>query len=138
MRAISLFVGMVILAATTARAEDSKLPSDEEISRKIVGKWTMEKMEKGGTIKGFSDYKKDGTFETMEKVAFDGKTLESANSGTWKVEKGVLLSSITKTNGTASKFPRTEKNTILAFSDKEMKLKAQYGKGDDTWKREKE
>jgi hypothetical protein len=84
--------------AQSGRAEDKEqptAPSDPEITRLLVGKWEGHDPLTG--TKGTIHYAKDGTFVGDGTVTLaDGEKVMFQVEGSWKVMKGTLHFTITK------------------------------------------
>ena len=103
-----LGLGMVVVASLLARVvsaegrEEKKKLSDAEITKLLVGKWSMEtnlqdldpkyKARKEFDVKMKMDwnYKKDGTFTWEITGVAETTTVKGISSGTWKVADGTI------------------------------------------------
>lgn len=71
-------------------------PPDAEATKLLIGKWAIPQTP--GVTKGFFDFAADGTFTSGAiLVAADGQA-KMELEGRWKIEKGVLVEEITKSN----------------------------------------
>jgi hypothetical protein len=127
---------LVLLAAgavtgwANGHDDPPKKLTDAEISKLLVGKWSIEEGgDKGPKIKGTENYKKDGIVEA-EATVDDGKNapLKISLSGTWKVMDGVIVTKVTKSN-VPDLIPEghVSKDTVISIDDKEIKYKSEGG-----------
>jgi hypothetical protein len=132
--AAGLMCGLV-----NAREDQPKKPSDEEITKLLVGKWIIDEGD-GKTepkAKGTVNYKKDGTVE-LEATVDIGKELKISLSGTWKVSEGVIIATVKKTNvPDIIKEGLVSKDKVISIDDKVLKYKDEMDK-EKTHKRAKE
>ena len=86
---------LFLIATTTAQAEP---PTEAELAKLIVGKWTEEEVVNGLTIKDTTTYQRGGV-KTVEAVATKegvGFSLIISASGKWKVSGSKLTEIIEK------------------------------------------
>lgn len=121
--AVCLFVGSVL--AAPARTE----LTDEEITKKLVGKWDETLEQEGVKGKVTLEYKKDGVLEAEGTLEIGGKEVKIKVTCKWKVEKGELIETIEKAEpeglipaGTVTK------DKVLSIDDKTCTYKDEMGK----------
>jgi uncharacterized protein (TIGR03066 family) len=134
---LSLVVALLFSVSLSTRADDPKQQSDKEITEKLVGKWVIEINEGGVSGKGYSTFKKDLSFEFSAKLKAGGQTVELEISGTWKVEKGEMTSTVAKSNNPTPKKGDVTKDKVIQVDDTTLKLKNEKGEV-ETYKRVKE
>lgn len=92
MRLRVAMAGLTAAVLATAAAGADK-PSDEDITRLLVGAWAGSAAEGSGTIR----YAEKGTY-TGEATVRAGKDVRVTIEGTWKVSGGSVLMEITKSS----------------------------------------
>jgi hypothetical protein len=131
-RRLPLCVAVCLVAlAAPAVADDPKPPSDAEIKALLIGQWVQEIPGQGGTVgKGYTTYKKDGTFVGKAVVTFNGQTLFTINlSGTWKVTDGTIIETVLQSDDPQGQAKgRVSKDKVLAISKKGLKVRSEKGK----------
>ena len=129
----------VITNAAVGFDDPPKKLTDAEISKLLVGKWTVEDSnDKGLKIKLTVKYAKDGTFETEATLTAGEKSLNLMLSGTWKVTDGMIIATVTKTGAPdLFKEGHVSKDQVLAIDEKTIKYKTEKGK-EVVYKRAKE
>jgi len=134
----ALLLGLVVVSAN---GQDSKKPSDADITKQLVGKWITDQNANGLRMKGSAVYNKDGTFKGAMKfdIDFDGQK-ESAEievAGTWKVIDGAIETKVTESNEPQlSPVGKTSKETVVAINDTTLQTKSEKFKA-ITWTRAK-
>ena len=129
-----LLVGIaVVLSLSVVRAawadEPAKKPSDADLAKRIVGKWSEEEqLQGGGTSKAMTTYRKDGTFTGEGTITRQGKSLTVKVSGTWKVTDGTLIETVEKCEPALIPKGKIFKDRILSVTDKVLKVKTEKGK----------
>src|SRR5262245_21398785 len=74
-------------------------PSDTEIRQKIVGTWIVDTHSpNGSTIKGTIIFYKDGNIVGEATVVSGDNSKKVKYEGTWQVEGGMLIQTVTKSN----------------------------------------
>src|SRR5262249_5798815 len=119
-----------VLWGLSGTAGDKKPPkqTDEEIVKLLVGKWSAEGTnDKGVKYKGTNHYKKDGTVTAQGTIEIADKSIEILVSGTWKVDKGVLIETVEKSEPPILKKGQVSKDLVLSIDDKVLKLKTEKG-----------
>lgn len=139
MRTVTIATALVIVCSLVSRVDGREgKPSDEEINKLLVGKWSVEETNGNVKIKGTSTYKKDGTLEGEATIDLGDQKIVLKVSGTWKVKDGVVTETVTKSNRPdIIKEGMTTKDTVVSINDKEYKIKSESGK-ETTAKRVKE
>jgi hypothetical protein len=133
-----LLLGWAVMSAT---GQDAKKPSDADLARLLVGKWTADEKMDALRMKGSASYNKDGTFkgEIQLEIEVDGIN-ESARfmvAGTWKVVDGVIETTVTESSEPQlSPVGATSKETVVAIDDTTLRTKTEKFKA-ITWKRVK-
>jgi hypothetical protein len=113
----------------SSRDDPPKKQTDEEITKLLIGKWTSELSENGVTIKSTTVYKKDGKMEFTATLTVQDKTIPISLEATWKVSKGMLLATVTKTNvPEMMKEGHMEKDQVLSVDEKAFRYKSEKGK----------
>jgi hypothetical protein len=89
----SLVVGLgLCVPALLAGAQQATRLSDEEIAKRLVGKWRFESGAKDPPLKITMTFAKDGKCSTEgESLDINKVRHEMKASGTWKVDKGDLV-----------------------------------------------
>jgi len=96
---IFLVGAMVLLCEASSFGAPPDVPVDEEITKRVVGKWVIDEVsELGLKVKGTANYQKDGTFVGQAVIGTGDDPAKLKLTGTWKVEKGVIVSIITKSS----------------------------------------
>jgi hypothetical protein len=115
--------------APAARAEDPKPPSDAQIKALLIGKWVQEIPGQGGAVgKGYTTYKKDGTFIGKATATVNGQTLFTINlSGTWKVADGTIIETVEKSDDPRVPTGKVSRDKVLAISKKVLKVRTEKG-----------
>jgi hypothetical protein len=125
--AVALFVVVTYLGS--ARADDPPKPSDAEIRKLLVGKWSQEEtLPNGAKGKATTTYKGDGTFSGEGTIEFQGQTLRITASGTWKVEGGDLSETIDKSEPAVAPKGAVSKDAVLSISKTVLRRRTKEGK----------
>jgi hypothetical protein len=124
-------LAVIVASAPTARGDDnkeSKKPPDAEITRLLIGKWKGSDPITGVT--GTIQYAKDGTFIGDGKVSLPCKEEIAFHAeGTWKVSKGAILFTITKsTRPGVAPVGIEVKEVVYAIDEKTVRYKRGLGK----------
>lgn len=134
----SALVLTILVCASIGAKDEPKKPSDADIAKLLVGKWTTEEGKEGEPkVKSTFIYDKDGTFAVEATIETGGKTEKIVVSGTWKVADGVILDTVEKTNTENLKVGRVTRDTVISIDDKTLKYTTQKGR-ERTWKRVKD
>lgn len=121
-------IAVCLLLTGTATAAEK--PGDDEITRRLVGKWTT--CMTGGAetkVDGTIQYAKDGTFHAAGKVKLGaGEVADVTVDGTWKVEGGDVVIGVTKSShpGLAPVGAKA-KEKVISIDDKVLKVKRGLG-----------
>jgi hypothetical protein len=133
-----LLLGWAVVSAT---GQHARKPSDADLTRLLVGKWTADEKMDALRMKGSASYNKDGTFkgEMQLEIEVDG-IKESAKimvAGTWKVVDGAIETTVTESSEPQlSPLGATSKETVVAIDDTTVRTKTEKFKA-ITWKRVK-
>jgi len=136
-----LFTSFTITGPAFGHEDKANKQTDEEITKLLVGKWTVDEGDgvKEPKIKGTMNYKKDGTVDAEATIDAGKQTFKISLSGTWKVKEGVLISTVTKTNAPELiKEGHVSKDTVVSIDDKEFKYKEEKSEKLKVEKRMKE
>jgi len=133
-----LLLGWAVVSAT---GQDAKKPSDADLTRLLVGKWTADEKMDTLRMKGSASYNKDGTFkgEVRLDIEIDGisESVEVKVAGTWKVAAGAIEITITESNEPQfSPVGTTSKEDIVALNATTLRTKTEKFQA-ITWKRAK-
>jgi hypothetical protein len=127
----ALFAALSLAGGAIAREDTPKKPTDEEVAKLLVGKWTIDEGD-GKTepkIKGTMNYKKDGTLEGEATIEFGDMKFKLTVSATWKVKDGVITETVTKTSDANLVQEGVEsKDTLVSIDGKIYKFKDEKGK----------
>src|SRR5271155_2374966 len=88
---LSMTLAFLVVAGQAAEKREAKL-TDAEMHDLFIGKWLIEINDKGTSIKVSLNNKKDGTFEFELKN--ENEKAKANSTGTWKIEKGIILQTI--------------------------------------------
>jgi hypothetical protein len=135
---ISLVVMSLVwlMAPFAGGQEKDKKLSDADLTKMLVGTWSMETEGKSDAGKFKNTwtyvYKKDGTFKSELTAVLDGLERKQAFAGKWKVADGTLQTTLTAVPQSITKVKVGDKGyeRILAIGD--MMLKKQPLKDDGT------
>lgn len=117
------------LATSAADEPKDKKPTDDDITRLLVGKWEGVSEDAEGTI----EYRKDGTYAAAGKVrAGSDKEVEVRVEGKWSVKDGEVTMEITKSSHPGLAPPGAKPTElVIAIGDKAMRVKSRLDKGKD-------
>ena len=112
--------------ADNLQAQSSK---DSEATTRLVGTWAIPKEYRNATLKGGeTTFKADGTFSSFASVKINDKQVRIEVQGKWKVEKGVVVQEITKSNKEQMvPVGLITRDTILELSDKTYLYRSDKG-----------
>jgi len=128
---VYIFAAMTLAGWASAREDQPKKQTDEDINKLLVGKWIIDEGdgEKEPKIKGSVTYKKDNKVELEATLDFGKDSLKIFLEGTWKVKDGVIIATVTKTSHPELiKEGHVSKDKLISVTDKELKYKDEMGK----------
>ncbi|MCE9566834.1 MAG: hypothetical protein K8U57_32920 [Planctomycetes bacterium] len=97
--AVFVTASMVLVSEASSFGGLPDVPMDEEITTHIIGKWAIDEVgELGLKVKGTAHYHKDGTFDGQAVIGTGDDPAKIKLTGTWKVAKGVIVSTVTKSS----------------------------------------
>jgi hypothetical protein len=120
------FLAACTFTSLVSAGEEPKKLTDEEITKRIVGKWAVDEGDGKAEpkIKGTMTYKKDGKVDAEATIEVGKNSVKVSLSGTWKVSDGVITSTVTKTNvPDLIKEGFVSKDKVISINDKEYKYK---------------
>jgi hypothetical protein len=107
---------------------------DAELTRNLIGTWNAP----AGSFKPRSTnivksnekvFMADGTFTELTIVQTKDQEVQIRSSGTWKIDTGVLIETVTKSNQEKLvPTPYTTKQIIIEITDKELHYHAESNK----------
>lgn len=102
---------------------------DAEATGKLVGTWAIPKEYRNAALKdGQTTFKADGTFTSFTSVKINDKQVRIEVQGKWKVQKGVVIQEITKSNKEQLvPVGVTTRDTILELTDKAYLYRSDKG-----------
>jgi len=131
-------VALLINTSAHGEADPPKKQTDAEITKLLAGKWSTEEG-KGDEpkVKSTVVYRKDATFAVQATIVTKEKTEVIELSGTWKVEDGVILDTIEKSNTEKYEKGRVTRDTVISIDEQTLRYTTAKGR-ERTWKRGKE
>jgi hypothetical protein len=122
--ALTNFILSSVLLFTACRQQKPSPSSDEVMLKKLPGIWTCEyKYPSGGDSKSTIRVATDGSCQST--LSIPGRKLGPRSieqSGTWRVENGFLVGTITNDSQTNAVVPSTNRYRILRLDDRELVL----------------
>jgi hypothetical protein len=115
----------VLLLTACRRKEETHLSPDTEMRKKLPGIWVFEPKYASGRNdqRVTTTVAADGSYVTS--IALPGRTNGPRTiklEGTWRIEDGFLIDTITKDSQTNSSVPRTSRDRIIRIDDRELEL----------------
>jgi hypothetical protein len=116
---LSLFA-VVLLVTACGRHEDS---ADDKIRKKLPGIWAFEaKYETGSAVQNIITFAPDGSYTaTIDTGRTNGPRVINVE-GTFRVENGFLLETVTKNSQTDTLLTNTSRARIVGIDDRELVL----------------
>lgn len=102
---------------------------DAEATAKLVGTWVIPKEQRNAALKGGEiTFKADGTFTSFTVVKVKDQQVRIEVQGKWKVEKGVVIEEIIKSNKEQMvPVGVIARDTILELTDKAYLYRGEKG-----------
>jgi hypothetical protein len=115
------FFAVVLWVTACKRHEDS---ADDKIRKKLPGIWVFEaRFARGGDVVSTTTVAPDGSYVCT--IAIPGRTngpRTISMEGTFRVENGFLIDTITKNSQTNASVPSTNRGRIVRIDDRELVL----------------
>ena len=119
----SILVLMMLVLACRPRRESTSSP-DEQMRTKLAGVWVgVQKYASGHDVMNTMEVTSDGTCTTKLSIPerkVGPRTIEQ--TGTWRLEDGVLVETITSDSQTNARVPDMVRFKILRIDDHELEL----------------
>ena len=112
-------LGICVLAAS-GNGQESKLPSDADIAKMLVGKWRFEPGREDLPLKITMTYAKDQTCE-IELESLQVRGVEKKGSGTWKVDKGDVVVTV-KTSTDPKDVDKESRSKLVSIDASTFKM----------------
>jgi hypothetical protein len=112
---------MVLLVTACSRHEDS---ADDKIRKKLPGTWVLEARYEGGSdIRSKVTVAPDGSYAcTLDLPGRTNGPRTISMEGTFRVEDGFLIDTVTKDSQTNAKWLNTTRSRIVSIDDREFVL----------------
>ena len=118
----------LLIACTIVIAQETtKRPSDTEITKLVVGKWSQNQKLKTVEIKAKDDFSNDGTWKSQGTLTIGDKVVKLTMTGTWKISDGFLIQVIGTCDPPTLKKGHESKDEVLSISRKRMNCKTRFG-----------
>lgn len=102
------------LAGFLIAASNQLTPTDSVIQSMIIGNWIIDRSTQTASVKGNIQFSSDGTFYLQFVLNKSNSTQGYISKGTWKIEDGFIVETITKSN--------TNKPTLIITRDKVLNI----------------
>ena len=121
MKYIITFFAVVLLVTACSRHEDS---ADDKIRKKLLGTWVLEARYEGGSdMRSTVTIAPDGSYAcTLDLPGRTNGPRTISMEGTFRVEDGFLIDTVTKHSQTNAKWPNTSRSRIVRIDDRELVL----------------
>lgn len=127
MKRIFVMAAFSLLTTGLANAltvEPQNVPGDSEIRQQIVGTWTVDMPPIKGTVTIVSG----GRFVSQGIINLANDTLDIRYEGSWRIDGGVLIEEITKSNSELLPVGRITRDKIIRINNKELVYLTESGK----------
>lgn len=117
--------GLLTTGLASALATELKnMPSDFEIRQQVVGTWIVNMPPIKGTVTIVSD----GHFVSQGTINLANNTLDIRYEGSWRVEDGILIEEVTKSDYELLPVGHITHDKIIRINDKELVYLTKSGK----------
>jgi hypothetical protein len=109
----------------------AKQPTDSDLRQKLSGTWAWER----DNIRCTNTIAPNGTFDYQLVYLYAKDARTHQVEGTWQVEDGILIETITNDNDAQHRVPRTNSAQIILVDARELSVAYQHFTNTETWKR---
>ncbi len=120
----AVFSLLITGLASVLAAEPKNMPSDFEIRQQVVGTWTVDMP----PIKGTVTIASDGRFISQGTINLANNTLNIRYEGSWRIEDGILIEEITKSDSELLPVGHITRDKIIHINDNELVYLTKSGK----------
>lgn len=120
----AVFSLLITGLASVLAAEPKNMPSDFEIRQQVVGTWTVDMP----PIKGTVTIASDGRFISQGTINLANNTLNIRYEGSWRIEDGILIEEITKSDSELLPVGHITRDKIIHINDNELVYLTESGK----------
>jgi hypothetical protein len=120
MKVLRSIVVLCLLAVGLANAQSTDNPrvDDTQIRQKVVGTWLLDyHTTNGAVIKRTSTIKSDGTVTAKGSIALGQKEEKFDYEASWRVNAGVYMETVTKSQSALAKTGTTSFDKIISVDD---------------------
>jgi hypothetical protein len=124
---ISVAIGLLVTGCS--ERPSSKANTDGEITRRIVGKWKVnEAVSQGLSANGFVSFTGHGTLASKGELTRGRCHMSIEYSGTWVVENGLLIETVTNGNSNLVHIGLVTRDKILSIDDRRLSYQTEKGR----------
>lgn len=125
MRASACILVLFVLVAACRRHPEPAASADAGIQKRLAGVWSHEQKSRSGQVivADTIEVNPDGTCASV--ATFPKRKLgprSAEQSGTWRIEDGVLIFTITRDSVTNAQVPSVGRFKIVRLDDRELEL----------------